>query len=421
MSLFGMMRTGVSGMAAQSNALSTVSDNISNSATTGYKRASAEFSTLLETTDTSNYTSGGVNTNIRYGIKQQGVIQGTTSTTDLAINGNGFFVVSNSSGTPFLTRAGSFVPDASGNLVNASGFYLMGYSLSSNSSTGVANGLTGLQKVNISQTALKATASTAGSFSANLPSGATAVTVAANLPSANNATATYTDKTSLVTYDNLGNATTLDVYYTKTGANTWEVAIYNQADASASGGFPYSSAALATQTLTFDGTTGNLAAASAKSITVPIPNGQNFVLDLSKMTQLGTGYTAISASANGNAPSPLDHVEISKDGTLSYVYQDGARVAAYKIPLATVTSPDNLTPESGNVYSTSVGSGGVEVGTAGSGGLGAIDSSSLEQSTVDLATELTTMIEAQREYTANSKVFQTGADLMEVVVNLRTQ
>src|ERR1700674_194408 len=105
MSLVGMMRTGVSGMAAQSNALSTVSDNISNSATTGYKRASAEFATLLETNNTSDYTSGGVNTNIRYGITNQGVIQGTTSTTDLAINGNGFFVVNNGSGTPFLTRA----------------------------------------------------------------------------------------------------------------------------------------------------------------------------------------------------------------------------------------------------------------------------------------------------------------------------
>jgi flagellar hook protein FlgE len=421
MSLFGMMRTGVSGMAAQSNALSTVSDNISNSATTGYKRASAEFSSLLETNNTSDYTSGGVNTNIRYGITNQGVIQGTTSTTDLAINGNGFFVVNNGSGTPFLTRAGSFVPDASGNLVNASGFFLMGYNLSNGGSTGVANGLTGLQKVNIVQTALQATASTAGTFSANLPAGATPVVVAANLPSANNASATFTEKTSMVTYDNLGNATTLDIYFTNTGPNTWEVAAFNKADAAAGGGFPYANPALATQNLTFDATTGSLAAGGPTSITVPIPNGQNFALDLSKMTQLGTGYTAISANANGNAPSPLDHVDIGKDGTLSYVYQDGARIAAYKIPLATVTSPNNLTPESGNVYSPSVDSGQVNVGTASQGGLGDIDSSSLEQSTVDLATELTTMIEAQREYTANSKVFQTGADLMQVVVDLRTQ
>jgi len=156
-------------------------------------------------------------------------------------------------------------------------------------------------------------------------------------------------------------------------------------------------------------------------VTVPIPNGQNFVLDMSKMTQLGTGYTAISANANGNAPSPLDHVQIANDGTLSFIYRDGASVPAYRIPLADVPSPDNLTPETGNVFAPNLSSGDVSVGTANQGGLGAIDASSLEQSTVDLATELTTMIEAQRAYTANSKVFQTGADLMQVVVNLQTQ
>src|SRR5580700_4336900 len=168
MSLLGMMRTGVSGMNAQANALSTVSDNISNSDTIGYKRATAQFSSLLENTDPSQYTSGGVSTNVRYGISSQGVIEGTTSTTDLAINGNGFFVVNNSSGTPFLTRAGSFVPDSSGNLVNSAGFFLMGYNLGAGGSTGVANGLTGLTNVNISQAALQASASTAGTFSANL-------------------------------------------------------------------------------------------------------------------------------------------------------------------------------------------------------------------------------------------------------------
>jgi len=88
MSLFGMMRTGVSGMTAQADALGTVSDNISNSDTTGYKRATAEFSTLLQSTSTTTYTSGGVNTNIRYGITDPGNIIGTTSPTDLAISGN---------------------------------------------------------------------------------------------------------------------------------------------------------------------------------------------------------------------------------------------------------------------------------------------------------------------------------------------
>ena len=122
MSLYGMMRTGVSGMNAQANRLSTVADNIANSGTTGYKRSSTEFSSLIIPSTTGNYTSGGVTTTIRTSIAQQGDLKYTSSGSDLAINGDGFFVVQNSSGTPYLTRAGSFVPDGEGNLVNAAGF-----------------------------------------------------------------------------------------------------------------------------------------------------------------------------------------------------------------------------------------------------------------------------------------------------------
>ena len=157
------------------------------------------------------------------------------------------------------------------------------------------------------------------------------------------------------------------------------------------------------------------------SLTFNIPGGQSFTLDLSKMTQLGTSFTPVNANTNGNAPSALSGVSIGTDGTVFSVYADGTRIPSYRIPLANVASPDNLTQQSGNVYSQSVNSGDVTVGTAGQGGLGAVKADSLEQSTVDLATELTQMIEAQRAYTANSKVFQTGADLMNVVVNLQTQ
>ena len=123
MSLYGVMRTGVSGMAAQSNKLSTVSDNIANVNTTGYKRASTEFSSLILKSGSGNYDSGAVETHVRYAITDPGHLSFTTSTTDLAVQGNGFFVVADATGTQqFLTRAGSFVPDSQGNLVNAAGF-----------------------------------------------------------------------------------------------------------------------------------------------------------------------------------------------------------------------------------------------------------------------------------------------------------
>jgi flagellar hook protein FlgE len=416
MSLTGAMLSSASGMAAQANWLSLIGDNISNSGTTGYKEASAQFETVMADAGTSAAPSDAVNTVMRYNVAQQGVVETTTSPTDLAISGNGFFVVNDASGATYLTRAGAFVPNASGNLVNAAGYTLMGYSLQGGSA-GVANGTAGLVPVTITQTGLSAAASTSGSLAANLPS-SDSVVAAANLPSTNSATATYSEKTSLVTYNSLGTPVTLDVYMTNEGNNTWQVAVYNQADAASGGGFPYSSPALATQALQFDPTSGDLAAGSATSVSVAIPGGQTLQLDLSRMTQLDSGFSVANATVNGNAPSAFQQATISTDGTVSFLYADGTSVPVYRIPLANVASPDNLTTLPGEVYQTNSNSGQMVIGTADSGGLGAIDSSSLETSTVDLATELTNMIDAQHAYTANSKVFQTGSELMSVLEQL---
>jgi flagellar hook protein FlgE len=405
-------------MAAQANKLSTVADNIANSGTTGYKRASTEFAALVSGNSTSEYNAGGVTSTIRYSITAQGTLAATSSATDLAIQGNGFFVVGTTDGASYLTRAGSFVPDADGFLINTAGYYLMGYDLSQGSPNVTANSLAGLTKIQLPTTGLLASPSSSGTFAANLPSSSTAV-AAANLPSANASTATYTEKTSLIAYDSLGGEEKLDVYMTMTGANTWEVSVFNNATAATGGGFPYTSAALATQTLTFDSTTGQLATSSANSITFTVPGGQSLKLDLSNMTQLNADYSLSAAKIDGNAASSLDHVEIATDGTLYAVLENGTRIAAYQIPLATVTSPDNLTPVAGNAYALSMDSGDVLQGFAGSSGFGLIKSDNLESSTVDLATELTDMIQAQRNYTANSKVFQTGGDLLDVLVNLK--
>lgn len=418
MSLYGMMRTGVSGMNAQANRLSSVADNIANSNTTGYKRSGTEFSTLVIPQATSNYVSGGVNTNLRYMVSQQGDLRFTTSTTDLAVNGNGFMIVQDASSQPFLTRAGSFVPDDKGNLVNASGFTLMGYSYANGVPSANANGFGGLVPVNIKDQSLEAAPSTTGTFTVNMPADATAV-AAANLPSTNAATASFTAKSSLVTYDNLGRKVLLDVYSTKTGNNTWEMAVYNQADASANTSFPYASGPLATQTLSFDGVSGKLTAASAKSIAIPVPGGATLTLNLGATTQLAQNYTVSEAVVNGSAPSSIDTVEIGNDGNINAKFKDGTIRTLFRVPLATVTSPDELTPLSGNVYTPSDMSGPIRVGFPNEAGFGKLVSGALENSNVDVADELTTMIESQRSYTANSKVFQTGADLMDILVNLK--
>jgi flagellar hook protein FlgE len=142
-------------------------------------------------------------------------------------------------------------------------------------------------------------------------------------------------------------------------------------------------------------------------------------LSLEDTTCQVADFTIMSVDANGNPPMAPSGLEISPDGVVSQVYSNGSRRSVYQIPVATVASPDKLLPKSGNVYQLSSESGDIVLGRANSGGRGAIISGALESSTVDMASELTDMVEAQRNYTANSRVFQTGSELMDVLVNLK--
>lgn len=418
MGLYGVMRTSASGMAAQADRLSMVADNIANANTTGYKRATAEFSTIVLEAGSGEYQSGSVETHVRRLVSEPGTFKYTTSVTDLAVKGDGFFIVSDGNNQPLLTRAGSFVNDGTGKLVNAAGYTLMGYSLANGDPDVVANGFAGLEVIDLGTLALQATPSREGTFNVNLPANADVI-APADLPSANVASSTYTAKTSLLAYDNLGNQVTIDVYSAKTAAGVWEITVYNRADAAPGGGFPYSSPPLATTTLTFNLTNGHLDTLSPTSLSIPIPNGDTLTLDMSESSQLAASYTVLDAVVDGNAPSAVERIEITDKGYLYAVFENGSRVASYRIPLATVPSPDNLRPLAGNAFAASENSGDVQIGFPGSPGVGTVVSSALEQSTVDIASELTAMIEAQRNYTVNSKVFQTGAELMDVLVNLK--
>lgn len=420
MSLSGMMRTGTSGMNSQANRLSTVAENIANANTTGYKKAQTEFSSLLLPSGSGSYNSGSMTTDVRYNISDQGPLSFTSSNTDLAIEGDGFFVVEDTNGIPFLTRAGSFTPDGDGYLVNSGGYRLLGADYTSGTPVPVVNGFDGLSAVNIGGAGLSAIASTTGVFKANLNSEETIVATAADLPAANNATATPTHKSSLVAYDDKGAKVGLDFYYTKTGANQWDVTVYSKADAAVGGttSFPYTSAALASTTLDFETTSGALTAASSDSITLTVPGGSSMVIDLGNMTELSAEFSVEYGTVNGQGPSATQGIEISADGTIYANYESGELTPIYRIAMAKVPSPDRLNALSGNVFSQGTESGVVTTGFAGTNNFGTILAGALEGSNVDIAEELTMMIEGQRNYTANSKVFQTGSDLMDVLVNL---
>lgn len=524
MSLYGSMRTGVSGMNAQSNRLGTVAENIANANTTGYKRASTEFSSMILPSGGGNYNSGGVETQVRYSISQQGATTYTTSDSDLAIDGGGFFIVQSASGENLLTRAGSFVQDKDGKLINTSGFKLMGYEYSSNQDpTVVVNGYDGLREINIEGGGLSATGSTAGALDVNLPSGASVG---------------FSKSTSLVAYDTQGNTCLIDFKYTKTSANEWVVdATYNgtsvlahpaqpstnavlsgNLDASAAVGtthlthsdFYASDGSLQTVdilyemtpagweftvshagtplfsdqlhanefdasgnyldpepmdipeidlgggvmlgpgTLVLNGLTsvsgpstidlefdGSAAGSTIelkfdakgqllwpKSLTTGsvATNGallNSLHIDIDGTTQVGADFTVANGDVNGNSVSKVSGFEISDEGIVSLRYDNGDLDPRYRIALANVQSPDKLRPETGNVYSQGTDSGVVVMGYPKSGEMGRIISRALEGSNVDIANELTSMIESQRNYTANSKVFQTASDLLDVLVNLK--
>ena len=416
MSLFSALMASVSGMNAQSNSLSTISDNIANANTVGYKEASTQFEDLLNEFSPNEYNAGGVATVVNYSISQQGDPTSTTDPTNMAIEGNGFFVVQSPSGQTFLTRAGSFEPNADGVLVNASGFTLMGAPISSGSSQSPSLSLNQLQPVQISVSNLSPpAATTTATLSGNIDSSSSVVN--GDTPADNKADSSFTGFTQVTAFDSLGNPVTLNVYMTKTSADTYQMAVYNAADAAPGGGFPFSAPALTTSTLNFDATTGALTGTNPAGGVSATVNGQTINFNLSSLTQVASS-SSLQGTANGNAPGTFESVSVSQSGILSEVFSNNVTQPLFQIPLGTVPSVDNMTSMAGDVFEPNSASGSIQLGAANSQGFGSINGSELESSTVDLATELTNMVVTQNSYQANSKAFQVGSDMLSELVDL---
>ncbi|WP_281978682.1 flagellar hook protein FlgE [Pseudorhizobium flavum] len=405
MSIFGTMKTSVSGMNAQGNRLGAVGDNIANSSTIGYKRASTAFSSMILPSSAGNYNSGGVSSNIRYSIAEQGGFTFTTSPTDMAIDGNGFFIVSESrepGAAQFLTRAGSFTretveePANSGQyktfLRNAAGFYLFAPAQATASNNQFPGAV-----VEIPSNDIKATPTTGGALQVVLDS---------------KITDGNSWETSLVGYGYQGVPIEFEMSFLKT-ATGWDIKVTNR-----------DTLAEATGSITIDPLTGERDGGDSE-ITFPAdtatpPTHGDIIIDITKIKQLNTTSAILSGGLNGKGASSVTDVAINADGSIDLKYTDGSVIdSGNRIMIATVTSPDNLIPLSGNVYAASNTSGVLIANDPGTAGAGDLMVQALENSTVDIANELTEMIESQRIYTANSKVFQTGSELLEVLVNLK--
>ncbi|MBH9988075.1 flagellar hook protein FlgE [Bartonella sp. W8098] len=422
MGIYGMMRTGVAGMNAQANRLTGVADNVANVSTAGYKRTDTQFSDLVMPSTRNAYQSGGVTTTVRHDISMQGAGRGTGKPGDIMLEGNGFFRVQDESGTEYLTRAGSFQRNGEGYLQNAAGFYL----LDETGKRVVIKGGAGELLQGQVTTNINLTANLQSDKTAIKRTGEDAVTFDAKNEK------TYHLKKSATVYDDQGTAVSVDFYYTKTDDNTWEMhACTNTTDAD---GNPAVEELLdPPQTLTF-GKDGNITS-PLTPLTINVPNVNKtsgavttFPVTINmaakdnngktSMTQIGANFT-FDAEADGYAPGTYKGFSFGTNGEIQVSYSNSQVRTIGTVGLSTVTAPDSLIPITGTVFQAVPEAGGQTFGHPGEGTFGVLRSGMLEESNADIGDELTDMIEAQRNYTANSKVFQTGSEVMDVIVNLK--
>jgi flagellar hook protein FlgE len=428
LSLYSALYAGVSGLSAQSSAMAGVADNITNINTVGYKGVQTEFRTLV--TDgraKTSYSAGGVTAAPQALISKQGMLQSSSSDTDIAIDGAGFFVVRSGS-TPTsevsFTRAGSFRPDSEGFLRNTSGLILQGWRLDTQGNYLDTGSLDTLEPVRLSDLTGTAMPTSKLEMRANLqsttPVSAAAATYAAGQMQSGAVTPDFSR--SLDVYDAQGTAHRVTIGFLKSGPNTWRSEIYGQAG-------DVTTPLLASGTVTFDGE-GNLATlpASFNALTINWTNGAApLTVDLNLgdpgalngLTQFGSESAMISSIVDGGVLGNLASIEVSKTGRVSAVFDDGTTREVFQLPIATFANPNGLTRVSGNAFQMSAQSGNVAINKAGALGAGMVASGSLEASNVDLAGEFTNMIRFQRAYSASSKIITTVDDMLQEVSNLK--
>lgn len=446
MSLFGSLFAGVSGLFAQSQSMSMISDNVSNVNTVSYKGAEAQFSTLVtRSAGVETYSPGGARASTHYRIDKQGLIQASSSATDVAIQGSGFFVVNglpDGSDEQLYTRAGSFEQDFLGNLRNSAGFFLQGWELDANEDVINVNQLT---TVNVRGIQAIAAPTTEMRLGANLDAtqaayaGAYAAGDLADYAASGGVTGVEPHMVRpLLAFDPLGGAHNLQIALLRDpAANTWNVEIY--ADPTEVEAADHPDGLLATGTITFNGD-GTLA---STDITPTYPAGalagaplginwldangpgdSSITLDLGTigaadgLTQYASAFNVAFAQQNGAEVGELNAISIDEEGYVIAGFTNGASQKISKLPIATFANPMALDPRTGNVYSQTGASGGFNLRNAGEGGAGTIAPSSLEGANVDLADEFTKMIVTQRAYSANTRIITTADEMLDELIRM---
>ena len=391
----------LSGLDATNTELNTISHNIANASTYGFKGGRTEFAAVYN-----GMQPGGVEVaSISQNFDKNGSVTGTGRAMDLAINGSGFFVTKDHMGQMLYTRAGVFGTDKNNFVTANNGAKLQGYSVDNN-----ANLQTGsVGDIKVSTSSLNAKATDNLDFVANFDASATAVDQAIypfDSSDPNSFNSSYTTKV----YDSLGNSHTVTQYFTKTSANEWQVNV--EVD-----GAPTTPATAQTVQFNTDGTL----ASPTGSFNVAFPaagaNAMSIDISLNGTTQFGAAFGVSTNNPNGYTSGELAGVRVEDNGMVYATYTNGQSQLQGQVVLADFANTQGLSKVSGTAWTQSFSSGAPIMGVPGTGTLGDLTPGALEGSNVDLTSELVALMTAQRNYQANAKTISTNDKLTQALFN----
>ena len=416
------MNSGVSGLLAEQQALGVVGDNIANVNTVGYKAERAIFEDVLGHSILAGTSSGLPGAGVAIGAIKQEYTQGSLNTTgiatDVALSGDGFFVVNGSvdgvTGN-FYTRAGQFNLDKDGFLVNPNGLKVQGYA-----SNGDGTYSATLSSIQAPTSSIQPRSTVNAAVTANLDANAT-VPVNDWGDAASTFASQANFSTTMTVYDSLGNSHAMDLYFRNTGAGTWDWhAVVDGTDTGSTG------------SLTF-GTNGALLDVTGQTVTIDPANADPMTVNLNfgtpsaanaapvpgAMTGFASASSVSSQSQDGYASGDFSGISIDGQGVVQGLYTNGQKIAIADMGVAKFRSNDGLGRAGQSLWIDTRESGPAAMGTAASGGRGSVSAGSVESSNVDLASEFVSMIQHQRSFSANSKTITTADEMLQELINIK--
>lgn len=392
------LQTALTGLMAAQTGIDTTSNNLANADTTAYKSETSLFESLFPQEGSGDEVPGigaeveGISTNLA-----QGSLSQTGNSLDAAIQGNGYFVVSNN-GVQQYSRDGAFQLNSTGQIENLNGGIIQGYQ----NVNGVLS--SSLGPITINTGSVPATATSNVGMTLNLDSGATVPTATPFNPTNSSS---YNNSTSIVAYDSAGNANRVQLYTVYAGSGSWQVyAVPETSDGTQIGNTPTKPLT----TLTFNSNGVLTSSGSATLSNVNWQNGSaasNIDFNFTGTTSQAQSFAVTGLTNNGSAPGTYSGVSIASDGSVKASYTNGQTVSEGKIALATFLNPGSLTPITGNLYAANSNSGQAVIGQAGTGQAGTLAGGELEASNVSTSNMLVSLIQYQQAYEANTSVIQT--------------